>query len=293
MRKLPIKLHQLQILRRRAALNEQEEKEFEKLQGGYLGELDFDKLLDEYLSGLDVYHLKDYRIKVDGSEVQIDNLLISGDRIYTFEVKNYYFDLVYGRQSWHFVNGEEFKDLSMQVNKQRQSLQLLLKNGGYYSSAENNVMSHLVFINPAQTIYNMPNLENLIIPSNASKRLSKICKSNYYDQSGLYEFLESQRLVKSFYDILVEINFNELRPGIYCYQCNSTNQLDKIYRNLYKCKNCKTDYNILQILQNLQTEISTLNDTWKITPTMLYKFSGGIVSRAVIFNYVKEGKIKL
>ena len=88
MRKQPIKLHQLQVLRRRDALSEQEEKEFEKLQRGYIGELDFDKLLDVHLSGLDVYHVKDYRFKVDGSEVQIDNLLISGDQFYTFEVKN-------------------------------------------------------------------------------------------------------------------------------------------------------------------------------------------------------------
>ena len=274
MRKQPIKLHQMQVLRRRAALSEQVEKEFEKLQGGYLGELEFDKLLDVHLSGLDVYHVKDYRFKVDDSEVQIDNLLISGDHVYTFEVKNYNFDLVYSNKAWHLVNGEEFKDLSMQVNRQRLLLQQLLKNGSFYS-ASNNAMSHLVLVNPKQTIYNMPNLDNLIVPSNVDKRPSKICKSNYYDQSALYEFLESQRLVKSFYDVPVEINYETLRPGTYCYICDSTSQLDKIHRNLYKCKNCKTAYKILQILLNLQSELTALNDSWKITPTMLFKLSGG------------------
>lgn len=292
MRKQPIKLHQMQVLRRRFELSENEEKEFENLQAGFLGELSFDKLLDAHLSGLNVYHVKDYRFKVDGSEVQIDNLLISGDQAYTFEVKNYNFDLVYCNKAWHFVNGEEFKDLSMQVNRQRLLLQQLLKKGSFYS-ASNNVMSHLVFVNPKQTIYNMPNLENLIVPSNVDKRLSKICKSNYYDQSALYKFLESQRLVKSIYDIPVDIKFETLRPGTYCYQCNSTSTLDKIHRNLYKCKNCKIDYNILQILQNLQTEITALNDSWKITPAILFKLSGGMVSRAVINKYIREGKIKL
>ena len=180
----------------------------------------------------------------------------------------------------------------MQVNRQRLLLQHLLKKGSFYS-ASNNVMSHLVFVNPKQTIYNMPNLENLIVPSNADKRLSLICKSNYYNQSALNEFLESQRLVKSIYDVPIEIKFKTLRPGTYCYQCNSTTTLDKIHRNLYKCKNCKIDYNILQILQNLQSEITVLNDSWKITPTMLFKLSGGMVSKAVINKYIREGKIKL
>ena len=82
MRIIPLKLQQLHILKRRSILSESESKEYNKLQSGYLGELEFDKILDGYLTGLEVYHLKDYRFKVNTSEeVQIDNLLISGDRI--------------------------------------------------------------------------------------------------------------------------------------------------------------------------------------------------------------------
>ena len=84
-------------------------------------------------------------------EVQIDNLLISGDRICRFEVKNYNFDLIYVSKSWHFVSGEEFKDLSMQVNRQRIAMQQLLKKGSFHS-AGNSVLSHLAFVNPEQTI---------------------------------------------------------------------------------------------------------------------------------------------
>lgn len=293
MRIIPLKLQQLHILKRRSILSESESKEYNKLQSGYLGELEFDKILDEYLKDLEVYHLKDYRFKVNTSEeVQIDNLLISGDRICTFEVKNYNFDLSYGSKSWHFVNGEEFKDLSMQVNRQRIALQQLLKKGSFHS-AGNSVLSHLAFVNPEQTIYNMPNYENLIVPSNVKQRLSRLCKSNNYDQSSLFEFLESQRLAKSFYDVPVDLDFEQLRSGLYCYQCESTIELDKIHRNLYKCKNCKTDYKILQILEKLLLEIKALNDSWKVTPTMLLKLSGGRISKATLHKYIKEGKLRL
>lgn len=208
MRIIPLKLKQLQILSRRTILGETEEKEREKLQRGYAGELEFDKLLGEFVHGLDVYHLKDYRFKIDNneatmkvasglSEVQIDNVLVAGDCIYTFEVKNFGFDLVYGAKSWYFTGGREYKDLSMQVNRQRTSLDFLLRNGGFNYG----ITSHLAFVNPRQTIYNMPNLENLLVPSNTHRRLSSICVDNRYDQSTLASYLDSRRLTKSMFDL--------------------------------------------------------------------------------------------
>lgn len=300
MRIIPLKLKQLQILKRRTILGETEEKEREKLHRGYIGELDFDILLGELVQELDVYHLKDYRFKIDSgattmkvasglSEVQIDNVLVAGDRIYTFEVKNFGFDLVYGAKSWHFTGGREYKDLSMQVNRQRTSLDFLLRSGGF----NYDITSHLVFVNPRQTIYNMPNLENLLVPSNTHRRLSSICVPNRYDQSALSSYLDSCRLKKSMYDLPANVCFEELRPGVFCYRCDSVAELERVNRHLYHCCSCKSTYKTLKIVEILTDELRTLNDGWTVTPVMISTLSGGAVSTSAVNKYKREGKISL
>lgn len=300
MRKIPLKLKQLQILTRRTILGEPEEKERIKLQRGYSGELDFDKLLGAVLRGLDTYHLKDFRFKIDSgattmkvasglSEVQIDNVLVAGDRVYTFEVKNFGFDLVYGAKSWYFTGGQEYKNLSMQVNRQRTSLDFLLRDGGF----NYDITSHLVFVNPQQTIYNMPNLENLLVPSNTHRRLSSIAVANQYDQSTLASYLDSRRLAKSMYDLPANVCFEELRSGVFCYRCDSVAELERVNRFSYCCSSCKTTYKTLKIVECLIDELRTLNDGWKVTPVMISTLSGGAVSTSVVNKYKREGKISL
>lgn len=298
MRIIPLKFKQLQILSRRTILGETEEKERDKLHRGYAGELGFDKLLEELVQELDVYHLKDYRFKIDPgattmkvasglSEVQIDNVLVAGDRIYTFEVKNFGFDLVYGAKSWHFTGGREYKDLSMQVNRQRTSLDFLLRSGGF----NYDITSHLVFVNPRQTIYNMPNLENLLVPSNTHRRLGGICVSNRYDQSTLSSYLDSRRLKKSMYDLPANVCFEELRPGVFCYQCDSVAELERVNSYKYCCRSCTKTFSTFEIVLVLIDELKTLNESWEVSAAKISKLSGGVVSSSTVRKYKREGKI--
>lgn len=298
MRIQPLKLKQLTIMNKRMILNSVEEKEKEKLLLGFLGELKFDKILESFINDLDVYHLKDYRFKINevkddlkvangNSEVQIDNLLVAGDQLFTFEVKNFNFDLVYGAKSWFFTGGQEYKDLSMQVNRQRTSLNHMLKSNGYNYS----ITSHLVFVNPQQTIYNMPNLENLIVPSNMYGRLSSVCRSNKYDHLRLVEFLESRRLEKSMYDLPVNVAFEELRGGVFCDECDSREELEMRSIYNYTCTNCNYSFSKLEVVVRLINEMKTLNENWEITPERLASLSGYAVSSSIIRRYKREGKI--
>src|SRR5699024_11994623 len=137
MRTFPLKLKQLQILTRRTLLDETEEKEKEKLTRGWQGELGFDKLIDTAVRGKEIYHLRDYRFKIDSgtetlkvasgmSEVQIDNVLIAGDHVYTFEVKNFGFDLIYDSKIWFFESGGEYKDWRLWGKRQRTSVERII-----------------------------------------------------------------------------------------------------------------------------------------------------------------------
>lgn len=298
MRKQPLKLKQLTIMNKRMTLNSVEEKEREKLAVGFSGELKFDKILESFLCDLDVYHLKDYRFKINEvkgdlkvangySEVQIDNLLVAGDQVFTFEVKNFNFDLVYGIKSWYFSGGQEYKDLSMQVNRQRTSLSHMLKSNGYNYS----ITSHLAFVNPRQTIYNMPNLENLIVPSNIYNRLNNVCRSNKYDHYSLVEFLESRRLEQSMYDLPVNVEFEELRGGVFCDVCDSLEALEMKSVYNYTCLKCNHSFSKLEVVLTLISEMKILNVDWEITPERLARLSGYAVSSSIIRRYKREGKI--
>lgn len=300
MRKIPIKLKQLQILKRRTMLGETEDKERMKLYRGYKGELQFDKQLESLISHLDVFHLKDYRFKINDSdttmkvsngtsEVQIDNVLVACDRMYTFEVKNFGFDLIYGTKSWYFTGGQEYKDLSVQVNRQRTSLDFLIQGGGF----NYDIISHLVFVNPLQTIYNMPKLDNLMVPSNTARRLKSICTSNRYDHNTVIDYLDSRRLTKSMYDLPANVSFRELRAGVFCYQCDSEAELVRMSSYNYCCHSCSTVFTTFEVVLILIDEMKTLNDTWEISPVMVSKLSGGAVSTSTVRKYKREGKIFL
>jgi len=298
MRTIPLKLKQLQILSRRTLLGSTEEKEKEKLTRGWHGELGFDKLLDTAVRGKEIYHLKDYRFKIDSgtetlkvasgmSEVQIDNVLIAGDHVYTFEVKNFGFDLIYDSKIWFFESGREYKDLSMQVNRQRTSLEHLIRNGGF----NYDITSHLVFVNPSQTIYNMPNLENLLVPSNTPRRLAKICQSNRYDHGNIADYLNSRRLLKSMYDLPANVEFGELRTGVFCYQCDSVAELVRVNSYKYCCHSCTKEFTTFEIVSILIDELKTINEAWEISPARISAFSGGAVSSSTVRRYKRDRRL--
>lgn len=279
-------------------LNSNEKKNLGKLRAGFSGELKFDKILESFIRDLDVYHLKDYRFKINevrgalkvangNSEVQIDNLLVAGDQIFTFEVKNFNFDLLYRAKTWSFVGGQEYKDLSMQVNRQRTSLDHMLKTNDYNYA----ITSHLVFVNSRQTIYEMPNLENLIVPSNMSSRLSNVCRSNKYNHYRLLELLENRRLEKSMYDLPVNVEFEELGAGVFCDECEGKEELERKSIYNYTCSTCNTSFNKLEIVNGLIDEMRTLNADWEITPERLARLSGYAVSSSIIRRYKRAGKI--
>lgn len=298
MRTLPLKLKQLTLMNKRMTLNSSEKKEREKLQVGFSGELEFDKTLEDFIGDLDVYHLKDYQFKINevkgdlkvangNSEVQIDNLLVAGDQIFTFEVKNFKFDLVYGRKMWYFSSGQEYKDLSVQVNRQRTALNHMLKSNGY----DYTITSHLVFVNPRQTIYDMPNLENLIVPSNAHRRLTNVCRSNKYNHYALLDMLENRRLEKSMYDLPVNISFEELSGGVFCDACDSREELERVNARKYMCLNCNINFSTLDVVKILIDEMRVLNEAWEITPVKLSRLSGGNISSSCIRKYKRKGLI--
>ena len=168
---------QLGILNRRINCHRMKREELLKLEAGRRGN-DFDGILRILLPEPISFTLKTIilsgrdrqsvltRSKEGEAHVQIDNVVLAKDFLYTFEIKNYSFDLSY-KTPWYFENGNEFSDPLVQVTKQRNKMSRLL--GSFTHQIR--MFNVLVFINENQTIYNLPQ------PMKSSSEA--ICAENY------------------------------------------------------------------------------------------------------------------
>ncbi len=283
----------------RYALQEADLIELENLRRGYEGELAFDKVLEDEFGDVDFIHIKDYCFKVgrgtSGStksessidrEIQIDNLIVAGDRMITFEVKNYNFDLKYDAGHWTYLNGRKFSDPLIQIRRQQNALQELVEEPGFTVK----VFSTIVFINPDQTIYNLPEHPEIIVRSNLLKKLKKVLRENRHDYSKLKKYLEVRRLPESQYQGEVGVLFEELKTGVFCGECGE--RLHKKSNYNYFCQSCDQIFPILTVIKQMIYELRILNVNWKITASILHKFSKESISESCMLKYRKADKIK-
>lgn len=287
---------QLEILNCRYELSPYEKEELQKLEAGYSGEVIFDELIEGFIRDSNIIHLKDYnfypehidqhlltRSKEDGAHVQIDNLVLAKDFLYTFEIKNYSFDLNYADAKWYFENGNEFSDPLIQVVKQRDMLGKML--GGFGHRIR--MFNVLVFINENQTIYNLPASNEIIIRSNLKKKLSKAMVQNHYDHGALVRDLESRRLSVMKHQGDAVVDFRSLEKGVFCVGCGG--RLVRLHRYKFKCNKCKSELTVLNVLNQLIMELNTLNRTWPVTPSLIQQYSNGEISEYCIRSNKKKG----
>ncbi|MCD2136541.1 nuclease-related domain-containing protein [Salinicoccus halitifaciens] len=297
MREKSLKHAQLEILNRRTVLSARDRKDLLKYRLGYTGELQFDGIVEDL--GVPVVHLKDYRFRLDAaaddrktaagpSEVQIDNIIIAGDQIYTFEIKNYQYDIEYtADRSWRFVGGKEIVNPLNQVDNHRNVLTEMMREFNMHFNMTNNI----VFIHPEQTIYNFPNHQNLYIRNNLKKRLKYVLQPNQYDYSRFIEMLDSRRVVKSAYDADANVTFEELSGGVFCPDCEHV-PLQRVHRDKFACGTCQAEFWQYEVVQQLIAELRILNASWQLNSEMISKYSNKLISSSTVRRYRIKGLIE-
>lgn len=297
MRAKNVKLLQLEILNRRTALTDDDYKDLKKYRMGHVGELQFDSVIDALAAP--IVHLKDYRLQLDTfagdkkggkgpAEVQIDNIIISEDQLYTFEIKNYQYDMEYfGDRPWRFTGGKEIVNPLNQVDNHRNVLTSMMKE----FNMQFNLAANLVFIHPEQTIYNLPNHPNIYTRSNLNKRLKYLLKPNQYNHSRFIELLDARRIFKSAYDSDVNVTFDELAGGVFCPDCDNS-MLCRVHRDKFVCDECGAFSTQVDILQQLVKELQTLNSTWQLSSSKIAKYSGNTFSSATVRRYRHKNLIE-
>lgn len=297
MRAKNVKLLQLEILNRRTLLSDEDKKDLNKYRMGHTGELEFDAIIDAL--SLPVLHLKDYRFQLEGAagsgkkvesgpaEVQIDNIIISEDQLYTFEIKNYQYDIeYYTDRPWRFTSGREIVNPMNQIDSHRNVLSSLLKE----FNMQIGLICNLVFIHPEQTIYNLPNHPNIYIRTNLNKRLKYLLKPNRYDYSRLVDMLDSRRIFNSAYDSDANVSFDELAGGVFCAGCDNSRLVRK-HRDKFVCSGCGMGMTGPEVVQALIDELRVLNSSWTLNSVMLAKYSGNQFDSSTIRRYRLKGYI--
>lgn len=290
---------QLEILESRYELPAYEKDELQKLEAGFAGELEFDGIIESFIKGSNIVHIKDYsfhpedvsgrstKSKEDASHVQLDNLVVAKDFLYTFEIKNYSFDLIYKDAKWYFENGNEFTSPLLQVAKQRDTLGKML----YGFGSEIRMFNVIVFINANQTIFNLPAANEIIVRSNLHKKLAKAMAGNLHDHSRLISRLEERKIDVVKYQRDTTVGFRELRKGVFCGGCGR--KLMRKNRDWFRCGGCEVDIPILDTAARLIRELKVLNRSWKVTPSLIQAFSDGEISEFYVRSNVKRGRLEL
>lgn len=272
-RKRSAEHNQLEYINVRGVISPDEQKKLDSLRLGFKGELQFDTLIENETPEL--IHVKDFRFSVDSIEYQIDNILITGDNVFLFEIKNFGFDLKYSAEMWQFMNGKDWINPIIQVDQQRNKFHQLLSLTSYILP----IYSNIVFINPTQTIYNLTEHPKVHTYSNIKKRLQYIYKENKIDHSQLLQYLESQRVTDSKYSRSYSINIEQYKKGIVCSGCFGF--LKRVTIKRYICANCTKTLTCKEAARELIQEIKTLNNQERLSSYKMSQLTGGQLSDAI------------
>lgn len=264
---------QLEYKEARAFISHEEKKKLKSLRIGFEGELQFDSIVNAETPEL--IHFKDYRFVSDQNEYQIDNILLTGDNLFLFEVKNFSFDLKYTTDIWKLMNGKDWVNPITQVDQQRNKFNQLLSLVNYQLP----VYSNIVFINPSQTIYNLVEHPKVHTYSNIRKRLKHIYKENTLDHTQLLNHLNSLHVTHSKYSKPTDIILEKMKKGIICSKC--FNYLDRISQKRFVCKSCKTFLSGRESAKELIHEMKIYNSQSELSSYQMTDICGGLLSSSL------------
>jgi ribosomal protein S27AE len=281
----PPKLRIMRSLNSRMDLTEVEKKYYLNLEKGYQGELMFDSMTENLHSGY--LTLNDLCLETNNSEFQIDTLLISQDKIFPFEVKNYEGDFYYHFEKLYHISGEEVKDPLIQIRKNDTLLRQFLRSLGCNFPIE----SWVVFINPEFTLYealkNMP----IIFPTQLKRFLKKLntTPSKLTNRhTKLADQLVSAHIKDSPFTRtrLPAYNYGQLRKGVLCPKCNSY-MFASGERKLV-CGECGLVEEMKSaVLRNVE-EIKLLFPDIKITTNLIHEWCEVIGSKKMIGRILRQ-----
>ncbi len=270
-REKPASLLIMESLVNRSNLSKDERNRYAYLVKGFEGEQILDRRMEMMES--DCLVLNDLLLKVNGTIVQIDSLLIMANTIYIYEVKN--FEGEYYCESdkmYKFSTKREIMSPFIQINRSKTLLRQLIEQLGFNFS----VKAFVVFVNQQFTLYQAPPQEELVLPTLINTHFAKLDTVSVrltQNHRRIAEELKILHIVDSPFHDIPNYESGKLKKGIICFQCGAfLNNVTSSWN--CTCKQCGHKELISEIVIRHTKEYKRLFPNQKITTSGIYKWCG-------------------
>ncbi len=256
----------IRIMKLLQSRDELQEKQYcSNLIKGYEGEV----LFDSYTSKLacDCLVINDLLLQYNNTTFQIDTLIITPDKLYIFEVKNYEGNYFFESDILYKKPKKEIYNPLIQLHRSESLLRQLLQSYGFTIP----VQAYVVFVNPAFTLYQAPLTKPIIFPTqlhaffqNLNKSTAKLNKKHKV----LAEKLVSLHMEESPYSTLPKYKYSDLRKGICCVNCRSLSV--NIVGRKCICQNCGNEEMVVDAVKRSTDELKLFFPELKITTNIIH-----------------------
>lgn len=232
-----ISLQVLESLNYRSALTSERKREYWTQAKGYEGEKQFDTFLERTIP--DTHILNDLMLKDAGSLSQIDSVIITGDTIRLFEVKNLSGEYIYKDEGLHTQSGLVYTSPIIQIRKSSSLIQNLIRKKGLRFE----VVPYVVFMDPNLYIYNLPWNKPFIMPYQITEHFESINRGSIplkKEQKRLIELLKQHHQENYRSNELPAYEYSGLKKGIYCPECFSFEHTNTLRNRICKCARKET-----------------------------------------------------
>ncbi|WP_456272617.1 NERD domain-containing protein [Bacillus sp. AK031] len=279
---MPKELKILRALRPRMNFNEEEESYYQYKEKGYEGEVTFDKWAEPLKNHI---FLNDANFNVNNNNFQVDSLGISSSTLHIFEVKNLEGDYILDEEDkWRSPKGNLVKNPLLQLQKTETLINQLLKNIAWRI----NVEAHLVFVNPAFHLYDIPSNLPIIYPTQLLRFREKMLQRSSKptrSEIQLAEKLLSHLIDELPYNSVPNYSYEGLRKGIVCPRCGMF--YGSLQKTLY-CGKCGGREKCTEAVLRSVRELKLLFPNLKVTSSRVYEWCGVIRDVKTIRRILKD-----
>ncbi|MFA1819156.1 nuclease-related domain-containing protein [Virgibacillus oceani] len=284
-RKKSTELLTLQYLNSRMKLSAKHKQHYANLVKGYEGEKKFD--LWTVKLQCDCLILNDLLLEVNNTTFQIDSLIITADRIYFYEVKNYEGDYLYGPEKDEFIKKPQHKIVNPlhQMEKGETLLNQLLFKNGFKIPIE----AAVVFINDEFTLYQAPPQKPVIYPNQIKRYFNKL---NYLSSKLrkhhhlLAEKLMSLHITNPNYKNIPSYCYEALHKGIFCQGCKAFSIYIKGEKCI--CEQCAYEEMTSSAIMRAVREFQLLFPAKKITAKIIQDWCQVFKTRRTIIKVLTQ-----
>nr|WP_309507439.1 nuclease-related domain-containing protein [Sediminibacillus dalangtanensis] len=206
----------------------------------------------------------------------MDSLIISPEKIYFFEVKNYQGDYFYEADKLYKKPSLEVINPLHQLSRSESLLrQLLLRLGSNLQ-----IEGACVFINPSFTLYQAPLDKPMIFPTQINeymKQLNSITSKLTDKHKKLADQLTDISKTDSPYTQITFYDYDRLRKGITCFRCHSFSVY--VVKRECVCNDCGFMESLQTAVLRTVKEFEVLFPDVKITTNIIHDWCQIVTSK--------------